>query len=84
MTSTNKTYVHFAEFGSPDPKIDFVLECTAEQISSLKQQFSADDGTEFAVIATIASVEKPEGSESESDDLPFVAKGRCVDFLVVN
>jgi hypothetical protein len=70
--------VHFAEFGSPDPEIDFVLECSAEQIAKLRQS-GADDGTEVAVIAAITSVE-----ETGSDDSPFLARGRCLDFVVVN
>jgi hypothetical protein len=70
--------VHFAEFGSPDPEIDFVLECTSQQVSKLRQQFRSDDGTEFAVIAAISSVE-----ETGFDESPFRATGRCLDFLIV-
>jgi hypothetical protein len=84
FSGPNDNSAHFAEFGSPDPEIDFILECSAEQIAKLRQSFSTDDGTEYAVIATVASVERPEASENNSDETPFVAKGRCLDFLVVN
>lgn len=84
FSGSNDNSAHFAEFGSPDPEIDFILECSAEQIAKLRQSFSTDDGTEFAVIATVASVEKPGSSENSSDETPFIAKGRCLDFLIVN
>jgi len=84
FSGSSDNSAHFVEFGSPDPEIDFILECSTEQIAKLRQSFSTDDGTEYAVIATVASVERPGASENSSDEAPFIARGRCLDFLVVN
>jgi hypothetical protein len=73
-----KVYVNLNEFGSPTPEIQFLLECDSSQVEKMK-----DRGLdEFAVVASIKSVSKPQSANEDPDT--FWAQGQCIDLLPVH
>jgi hypothetical protein len=77
------------------PMIEFILDCTDEQVKKITQQQIDSSWEQYAVIAEIQKIrkvifnlkaegdsEEPEISVDTTDDV-FIATGKCLDLLFV-
>jgi hypothetical protein len=85
VKAEDKNIVHFRETNSDDPDTRFILECSSEQIKTITEH--RDEFTEFAVVASIASVRRANKEDVHEDSDPldtFIATGTSLDLQYFN